>query len=149
MEQERFSAPVDDWQTFRISLAYRPEINLAPYRILHSCGKSYIGQIRCSFRACIKEHIANTSHKPFRNKLLLSTNLSLNIPFASLKLNLSLNSRLQFMHDSESFGIEKHLDNFNCKDNYKLNQSWKPVIHQLEHETSPTSFLSPSFNFFP
>ena len=35
----------------------------------------------------------------------------------------------QIIH--EALEIEKHLNNFNCEDGYKLSQSWTPLIHLL------------------
>jgi hypothetical protein len=35
----------------------------------------------------------------------------------------------------EALEIEKHPDNFNREDGYKLSHSWKPIIHRLEHIT--------------
>ena len=41
----------------------------------------------------------------------------------------------------ESIKIEKHPNNFNQEDGYKLSRSWKPLIHQLTHHR----YLTPLF----
>jgi len=33
----------------------------------------------------------------------------------------------------EALEIQKHLNNFNREDGYKLSHSWKPTIHHLDH----------------
>jgi hypothetical protein len=89
-----------------------------------SYGKSYIGKIGRSFKSCLKDNITDTNHNHitksviskhlFKSKHLIffdQTKISTSTPYHSSRLI------------QEVLEIEKHPNNFNCDNNYKLNQS--------------------------
>jgi hypothetical protein len=125
-------------QFFRIAKdKSNPMLGQGGYQIPSSCGKSYIGQIGISFKACLKEHIVDTTHNRISKSTILehSFNSKHLICFDQTKILASTphySSRLI----KESLEIQKHPNNFNHKDGYKLSDYWKPTIHHLDHQTS-------------
>jgi hypothetical protein len=111
-------------------------LGLEFYQIPHPYDKSYIVQTRGSFKACLKEHIVGTTHNSiskstivehyFKSKHLFffdQTKILASTPYHSSRVI------------QEAPEIEKHPNNFNRDDGYKLNQSWKFIIYRLGHQT--------------
>jgi hypothetical protein len=109
-----------------------PMLSQGVYQIPCSCGKSYIGQTGRSIKTRLKEHIADTLHNHISKSTIAEhshTSKHL-ICFDQAKILASTpyySSRI--IH--EALEIEKHPNNFNREDGYRLNQSWKPTIHRL------------------
>jgi hypothetical protein len=111
-----------------------PMLGPGVYQIPCSHGKSYIGQTGRSFKARLKEHIVDTTHNRISKSVIVehSFNSKHLIFFDQTKILASTphySSRLI----REALEIEKHPNNFNREDDYKLSQSWKPTIHHLDH----------------
>jgi len=99
-------------------------LNQGVYQILFPCGKSYIGQTCRSIKTRLKEHIANT----FDNHISKSTiaehsqNSKHLIYFDQAKI-LASTPYYSSCTIREALETEKHPNNFNQEDGYKLNQS--------------------------
>jgi hypothetical protein len=95
------------------------------YQIPCSCGKSYIGQTRRSFKVCLKEDIVDTTHNRI-SKLVIVEHSSKSKHLICFKKTKILASAAHYSTRliREALEIEKHLNNFNHEDGYKLGQSW-------------------------
>jgi len=87
-----------------------------------------------SFKAYLKEHIANTSHNHILKSVIVehSHNFKYVISFDKTKVIASAPSDSSWIIH-EALEIEKHLNNFNREDDYMLSQSWTPLIHLLSN----------------
>jgi len=111
-------------------------LNPGVYQIPCSCGKSYIVQAGRYFEARLQEHIFDTTHNhtskyvivehPFNSKHLICFDQTKILASAPQYTSCIIREDLQ---------IEKHPNNFNWKDDYKLSHLWKPIIHCLKHIT--------------
>jgi hypothetical protein len=113
----------------------KPDPMLGPgvYQIPCSCGKSYIGQTGRSFKSRLKEHIVDTNHNRITKSAIVQHSFKSKhlICFDQTKI-LASTPHYPSRIIREALEIEKHLDNFNHEDGYKLSQSWKPTIHRLD-----------------
>lgn len=106
------------------------------YQVPCSYGKSYIGQTSRSFKACLKEHIVDTTHTRTSKLVIVEHffNSKHLICFDQTKILASAPHYTSHIF-REALEIEKHLDNFNQKDGYKLSHSRKTITHHLRHST--------------
>jgi hypothetical protein len=91
------------------------------YQIPCSCGKSYIGQTRRSFKTHIKKHIEDTSHNHISKSSIIehSHNSKHIFSFDKTKILDSTPSySSQIIH--EALQIEKHSNNYNGENDYKI-----------------------------
>jgi hypothetical protein len=104
------------------------------HQIPYSCGKSYIAKIGRSFKAHIKEHIDDTTNNHISKSTVVEHSHKSKhlICFEKTKI-LASTSFYSSRIIREDLEIEKHPNNFNHEDGYKLSQSRKPTIHHLEH----------------
>jgi hypothetical protein len=124
-------------QIFRITKDKSdPMLGPGVYQIPCSRGKSYIGQISRSFKACLKEHIANTTHNNISKSVIVEHSFKYKhlIFFDQTKMLASTPYHTSCVI-REALEIKKHLDNFNRDDGYKLSQSWRLIIYHLGHQT--------------
>ena len=105
----------------------------AVYQIPFSCGKYYIGQTGRSFKSHLKEHIVETNHNLITKSMIYEHSYKSKhlICFDQTKIIASTPHYPSHII-REALKIQKHLDNFNKKYDYKLNQYWKPTIHNLD-----------------
>jgi hypothetical protein len=111
-----------------------PMLGQGVYQIPCSCGKLYIGQTGRSFKAHLKELLVDTLQNQISKSTIVehSFNSKHLICFDQTKILAS--SPHHSSHTiRESLEIEKHPNNFNRDDDYKLVQYWKPTIHYLGH----------------
>jgi predicted GIY-YIG superfamily endonuclease len=113
-----------------------PMLGPGVYQIPCSYGKSYIGQTGRSFKARLKEHIVDTTHNHISKSVIVEHSHKSKhlICFDQTKILASTPYYTSHII-REALEIEKHPDNFNREDGYKLSHSWKPIIHRLEQET--------------
>jgi len=104
------------------------------YQIPYSCGKSYIGQTSRTFKSRLKEHISVTTYNQISKLAIIEHSFtSKHLIFFDEKKILALTPHYSSCLIREAIEIKKHPNNFNCEDDYKLNQSWKPAIHHIDH----------------
>jgi hypothetical protein len=111
-----------------------PMLGEVVYQIPYSCGKSYIGQIGRFFKSHLKEHIVDTHHNRISKSTIIkhSHNSKHLLCFEKTKI-LSFAPFYPSCIIQKALEIEKHWNNFNREDGYKLIQSWKPIIHHISH----------------
>ena len=116
---------------------------LGVYKILCSCGTSYIGQTGRSFEVRIKEHIADTNH----NRIAKSTIAEHFLKFKHLIYFYQTQILARDLYYSthlirEALEIENNPNNLNRDDGLKLSQSWAPIINRISNPSpNQWSFL--------
>jgi hypothetical protein len=100
------------------------------YQISCSCGKYYIGQIGRSFKDRLKD--LDTTHNRISKLVIVEHFFKFKhlIFFDQTKIIASI-AYYASCPIREALEIEKHPNNFNSEDGYKLSQSWNPTIHHL------------------
>ena len=96
--------------------------------------KNYIGQTSRSIQTCLKEYITNTNHNQVNKSAIVEHSFKSkhHICFDQTKI-LASTSHYSSRLIREAIEIEKHPNNFNREDGYKLSWSWRSPIHQLTH----------------
>jgi hypothetical protein len=111
-----------------------PMLGPRVYQIPCSCGKSYIGQTGRTFKARLKEHIVDTTHNQISKSTIIKHSFkSKHLIFFDQTKILAPTPHYSSRLIREALEIEKHPNNFNREDGYKLSHSWKPTIHHLDH----------------
>jgi hypothetical protein len=111
-----------------------PMLGPGVYQIPCSCGKSYIGQTGRTFKARLKEHIVDTTHNRISKSAIVEHSFkSKHLIFFDQTKILAPTPHYSSHLIREALEIEKHPNNFNHEDGYKLSHSWKPTIHHLDH----------------
>lgn len=110
------------------------------YEIPCSYGMSYIGKIGRSFKAQLKEHMADNFHNYIEKSEIAeqyhSTKHLISFDNTKILASAPYHSTRVIM---EALEIEKHPHNFNQDDGYHLSNSWKPTIHLLSSKPSPAN----------
>jgi hypothetical protein len=111
-----------------------PMPGLRAYRISCSCGKSYIGQTGRSFKSYLKYHIAKIAHNRISKSIISKLSFKSKHLICFYQTKILASTPYYFSRLIEEYlELEKHLNNFNHEDGYKLSQYWKPTIHHLNH----------------
>jgi hypothetical protein len=124
-------------QSFRSTKdKFDPMLGPRIYQIPCSYGKSYIGQTSRSFKSHLKEHIADTTHNHISKSVIVEHSFKSKHLICFDKTRILASAPYYSSHViREALEIEKHPNNFNREDGYKLSQSWKPIIHRLKNQT--------------
>ena len=95
---------------------------------------TYIGQTSRSIQTRLKEHIVDTNHNQVNKSAIVEHSFKSKHHICFNQTNIiSSTSHYSSRLIREAILIEKHPNNFNREDCYKLSQFWRPLIHQLAH----------------
>lgn len=111
------------------------------YKIDCECGASYIGQTQRSVAVRIKEHIADVKHR--RSLKSAVCEHMLDKPNHYLRFDqariLATEKRYVPRMLREAIEIQKHPNNFNREDGWKVPPVWDPVLHLIKSQAQPTT----------
>ena len=110
-----------------------PRKNKGVYSIPCDCGKVYIGETGRSIQTRLKEHNADITHNRAKQSALAEHSVAskhhISLENAKVIINIE---HYTMRRIREAIEIEKHPNNLNRDDGWKLSKSWAPIINRIK-----------------